>query len=83
MTHNQGGPSGLLIALEDLALDHITVDLLSAVDFLLRYGNTGGDDWRFEKDSEIHLALVEAETQARIALGIDRPEVPNHEPVTV
>ena len=41
-------------------MGHATIDLLSAVDFLLRYGNTGRDDWRFEKDSEIHLALVEA-----------------------
>ena len=64
-------------------MDHITVDLLSAVDFLLRYGNTGRDDWHFEKDSEIHVALVEAETQARNALGIDRPEIPNTEHVTV
>ncbi len=64
-------------------MDHTTIDLLSAVDFLLRYGSTGPDVWRFEKDSEIHIALADAVTQARIALGIDRPEVPNYEPVTV
>ena len=63
-------------------MDRITVDLLSAVDFLLRYGNTGRDTWRFEKDSEIHAGLVEAVEQARAALGIDRPEFPDTEPVT-
>jgi len=63
-------------------MDHVTVDLLSAADFLLRQGNKG-QGWRFEKDSEIHIALADAVTQARIALGIDRPEVPNHELVTV
>jgi len=56
-------------------MDRITIDLVSAIDFLLRYGKTGRDDWRFEKESEIHLALVEAMDQARIALGIDRPEI--------
>ena len=56
-------------------MDHTTIDLLSAVDFLLRYGSTGPDAWRFEKDSEIHLTLVEAKDQARAALGIDRPEI--------
>ena len=56
-------------------MDHTTIDLLSAIDFLLRHGNIGPDVWRFEKDSEIHLALVEAMDQARIALGIDRPEI--------
>ena len=61
-------------------MDTITIDLLSAVDFLLRYGNTNRDDWRFEKDSEIHLALVEAMDQARAALGIDRPEILEIEP---
>ena len=64
-------------------MDHTTIDLLSAIDFLLRHGNTGPDIWRFEEGSEIHIALVEAETQARIALGIDRPEIPNTEHVTV
>ena len=63
-------------------MDTITIDLLSAVDFLLRYGNTNRDDWRFEKDSEIHLALVEAMDQARAALGIDRPEILEIEPAT-
>ena len=64
-------------------MDHTTIDLLSAIDFLLRHGNTGPDIWRFEKDSEIHLALADAVTQARIALDIDRPEIPNAEHVTV
>ena len=64
-------------------MDHTTIDLLSAIDFLLRHCNTGPDVWRFEKDSEIHLALADAVTQARIALGIDRPEIPNTEHVTV
>ena len=63
-------------------MDHITVDLLSAADFLLRHGNKG-QGWKFEEGSEIHIALADAVTQARIALGIDRPEVPNHQPVTV
>jgi len=64
-------------------MDHTTIDLLSAIDFLLRHGNTGPDVWHFEKDSEIHIALADAVTQARIALGIDRPEIPNTEHVTV
>lgn len=51
-------------------MDHITVDLLSAIDFLLRQARIG-NAWRFEKDSEIHIALMEANTQARLALGID------------
>ena len=62
-------------------MDHVTIDLLSAVDFLLRHSRHG-QRWCFEEGSEIHTALVEAVTQARAALGIDRPEIPSRETVT-
>ena len=64
-------------------MDHVTIDLLSACDLVMRYCRRSDNTWSFEEGSETHIALVEAVTQARIALGIDRPEVPNHEPVTV
>ena len=57
-------------------MDTITVDLLSAVDFLLRQGRTVSGAFYCEPGSEIHLALTEAHTQARAALGIDQPEMP-------
>ena len=58
-------------------MDHTTVDLLSAIDFLLRQAKQG-ERWMFEEGSEIHLVLAEANTQARIALGIDRPATRAH-----
>ena len=64
-------------------MDHVTIDLLSACDLVLRYCKSPDSTWTFEEGSEAHLALTEAITQARAALGIDRPEVPNHQPVTV
>ena len=51
-------------------MDHTTVDLLSAIDFLLKQAKQG-ERWTFEQGSEIHLVLAEANTQARIALGIE------------
>ena len=60
---------------------NITVDLLSAVDFLLRHCGEDGQYWYFEKDSEVHMALAEAKEQAEIALGIKRPEFPTTAPI--
>lgn len=65
-----------------MAIDNITVDLLSAVDFLLRHGRhrvtveTPGmpDIWMFQQDSEVHLALEDAANRAKRALGIDNLE---------
>ena len=57
-------------------MDTITVDLLSACDLVLRHCHRPDDTWTFESGSEAHIALADAVTQARIALGIDRPEMP-------
>ena len=57
-------------------MDTITVDLLSACDLVLRHCRRPDDTWTFESGSEAHIALADAVTQARIALGIDRPQMP-------
>jgi hypothetical protein len=63
-------------------MDHTTLDLISAIDFLLRFGHAPAilpglpDRWAFQEGSEIHIALTEALEQARIAVGIDIPALP-------
>ena len=65
--------------------NHITLDLLSAVDLLLRCpAHTHPDvpdTWIFEQGSDVHLRLTEAAEQAKIALGILNPDPCDPEPV--
>ena len=57
-------------------MDTITVDLLSACDLVLRHCHRPDDTWTFESGSEAHIALAESVTQAKLALGINRPQMP-------
>jgi hypothetical protein len=53
-------------------MDHITIDLLSACDLVLRHCKRADNTWQFEQESEAHLVLKEAVTNARLTLGIDK-----------
>ena len=61
-------------------MDYTTRALIEAIEFLLSAGHITApenhpDRWIFQQDSEIHLVLTEALTDARIATGIDKPAV--------
>ena len=65
-------------------MDHITLELINAIEYLLKYPADGRNDrpnvWIFEEDSEVHLRLTEAVEQAKIALGILKPAFPEATP---
>ncbi len=58
-------------------MDHTTISLINAIEFALVAGKVSAPDgnagrWTFQEGSEIHLVLVEALQDARIATGMDK-----------
>jgi hypothetical protein len=61
-------------------MDHTTINLIKAIELLLIAGHipapaTHPDRWTFQGGSEIHIVLAEALTEARIATGMDQPDL--------
>ena len=60
-------------------MDHTTRNLLEVAELILHRCKNDGQPtptWAFEQGSEAHEVLTEAVTDTRIALGIDRPQMP-------
>jgi hypothetical protein len=61
-------------------MDHTTISLNNAIELLLIAGRITDPAnhparWTFQGDSEIHIVLTEALSEARIATGMDKPDL--------
>jgi hypothetical protein len=66
-------------------MDYTTMLLIEAIEFALTAGKISAPDehadrWTFQEGSEIHIVMIEAIRDARLATGM---ETPNPELLTV